>query len=110
MSCFNLDIIFLIYLYQRWIYRVDPKRVNEFGTSGEMMEDHKEDQDESQAAPPPALTSGTENQNGAAVHDAGAESSPSKNNSSSHPNKSKNAKKRDWPLTLIAMVIVWLSP
>ena len=25
------DIIFLIYLYQRWIYPVDKKRVNEFG-------------------------------------------------------------------------------
>lgn len=32
------DIIFCIYLYQRWIYRVDPTRVNEFGTSGEMEE------------------------------------------------------------------------
>jgi len=32
------DIIFCIYLYQRWIYRVDPKRVNEFGTSAEMMD------------------------------------------------------------------------
>ncbi len=32
------DIVFFIYLYQRWIYRVDPKRVNEYGTSGE---DHK---------------------------------------------------------------------
>jgi len=32
------DIIFCIYLYQRWIYRVDPKRVNEFGTSGEMLD------------------------------------------------------------------------
>ena len=30
-----VDIVFFIYLYQRWIYRVDPKRVNEFGTSGE---------------------------------------------------------------------------
>jgi len=29
------DIVFFIYLYQRWIYRVDPKRVNEYGTSGE---------------------------------------------------------------------------
>ena len=27
--------MFFIFLYQRWIYRVDPKRVNEFGTSGE---------------------------------------------------------------------------
>lgn len=29
------DIVFFIFLYQRWIYRVDLKRVNEFGTSGE---------------------------------------------------------------------------
>ncbi len=29
------DIVFFIYLYQRWIYRVDPKRFNEYGTSGE---------------------------------------------------------------------------
>ncbi|TMS37155.1 hypothetical protein L596_004147 [Steinernema carpocapsae] len=33
LGCFRDDIIFLIYLYQRWIYRVDPTRVNEFGTS-----------------------------------------------------------------------------
>ncbi|KAG6891698.1 hypothetical protein C0992_010101 [Termitomyces sp. T32_za158] len=25
------DVVFLIFLYQRWIYRVDPKRVNEYG-------------------------------------------------------------------------------
>ncbi len=35
------DIIFFIYLYQRWIYRIDPKRVNEFGVSQEMMEETK---------------------------------------------------------------------
>lgn len=29
------DVVFFIYLYQRWIYRVDPTRVNEFGMSGE---------------------------------------------------------------------------
>lgn len=28
------DVVFFVYLYQRWIYRVDPNRVNEFGTSG----------------------------------------------------------------------------
>ena len=27
-------MVFFVYLYQRWIYRVDPNRVNEFGTSG----------------------------------------------------------------------------
>ncbi|CAI2334011.1 unnamed protein product [Caenorhabditis sp. 36 PRJEB53466] len=33
IGCFRDDIIFLIYLYQRWAYRVDPTRMNEFGTS-----------------------------------------------------------------------------
>ena len=28
-------MIFLVYLYQRWIYPIDKKRTNEFGTSGE---------------------------------------------------------------------------
>ncbi|KAG8201779.1 hypothetical protein JTE90_027264 [Oedothorax gibbosus] len=36
LGCFRDDIVFFIFLYQRWIYRVDPKRMNEFGTSGEM--------------------------------------------------------------------------
>ncbi len=30
-----LDIIFFIYLYQRYIYPVDRTRLNEFGTTGE---------------------------------------------------------------------------
>jgi len=30
-----LDIIFFIYLYQRYMYPVDRTRVNEFGTTGE---------------------------------------------------------------------------
>lgn len=38
LGCFRDDIVFFIYLYQRYIYRVDPKRVNEFGTSQEMLE------------------------------------------------------------------------
>lgn len=35
IGCFRDDIIFLIFLYQRWIYRVDHSRVNEFGISGD---------------------------------------------------------------------------
>lgn len=35
IGCFRDDIIFLIFLYQRYIYRVDHSRVNEFGISGE---------------------------------------------------------------------------
>ncbi|KAJ9510859.1 hypothetical protein QJQ45_027731 [Haematococcus lacustris] len=34
LSVFRDDLVFLVYLYQRWIYRVDPKRVNEFGWGG----------------------------------------------------------------------------
>ena len=35
IGCFRDDIVFFIYLYQRYKYRVDPKRVNEYGISGE---------------------------------------------------------------------------
>ncbi|GJQ14192.1 hypothetical protein GpartN1_g5983.t1 [Galdieria partita] len=31
LACFRDDIVFLIFLYQRWIYPVDKTRVNEFG-------------------------------------------------------------------------------
>ena len=30
-TVFRDDLIFLIYLYQRWVHRVDKKRTNEFG-------------------------------------------------------------------------------
>ncbi|CAH1407057.1 unnamed protein product [Nezara viridula] len=36
LGCFRDDIVFFIFLYQRWIYKTDPKRINEFGFSGEM--------------------------------------------------------------------------
>lgn len=35
---FILDVIFFIYLYQRWIYPVDKRRRNEYGLSGEEEE------------------------------------------------------------------------
>ncbi|XP_030551391.2 cleft lip and palate transmembrane protein 1 homolog [Rhodamnia argentea] len=35
LSVFRDDIIFLIYVYQRWVYPVDKTRVNEFGFAGE---------------------------------------------------------------------------
>ena len=37
IGCFRDDIIFLIYLYQRYKYKVDLTRVNEFGISGDDM-------------------------------------------------------------------------
>eukprot|EP00249_Psilotum_nudum_P023304 c28823_g1_i1 orf=423-2327(-) len=42
LSVFRDDVIFLIYLYQRWIYPVDKSRVNEFGFGGEENKDESE--------------------------------------------------------------------
>lgn len=49
--CCHVDVIFLIYLYQRWVYPVDKKRVNEFGFAGE---------DEDQASTSTDVTTVTE--------------------------------------------------
>ena len=35
IACFRDDAVFLVFLYQRWIYRVDKTRVNEYGQGGE---------------------------------------------------------------------------
>ncbi|KAK3746119.1 hypothetical protein QZH41_008822 [Actinostola sp. cb2023] len=37
IGCFRDDIVFFIFLYQRWIYKIDLKRVNEFGVTGEEL-------------------------------------------------------------------------
>uniref|UniRef100_A0A8C7R639 CLPTM1 regulator of GABA type A receptor forward trafficking n=1 Tax=Oncorhynchus mykiss TaxID=8022 RepID=A0A8C7R639_ONCMY len=34
IGCLRDDVVFFVYLYQHWIYRVDPNRMKEFGTSG----------------------------------------------------------------------------
>mmetsp|Transcript_84225 Transcript_84225/g.136504 ORF Transcript_84225/g.136504 Transcript_84225/m.136504 type:complete len:667 (-) Transcript_84225:69-2069(-) len=39
LSVFRDDLIFLIYLYQRWAYRVDRKRANEFGLVAKDMDE-----------------------------------------------------------------------
>ena len=39
---FFSDVIFFIFLYQKWIYPVDHQRINEFGTSGEIEEKIKQ--------------------------------------------------------------------
>ena len=42
LGCLRDDIIFFIFLYQRWVYKTDMSRVNEFGTSGEPDEKTEE--------------------------------------------------------------------
>lgn len=44
LGVFRDDIVFFIFLYQRWIYKVDKKRVNEFGFTGEMLDKSGKDQ------------------------------------------------------------------
>ncbi|KAF9147644.1 hypothetical protein BG015_010674 [Linnemannia schmuckeri] len=40
LACLRDDVVFFIYLYQRWIYRTDHSRANEFGQVGD-EEDEK---------------------------------------------------------------------
>ena len=91
-TSFLADVIFLIYLYQRYIYRVDPKRVNEFGTSQEMM-----DEPANGELPPgeetPALEGATEEE--VAKKEKNSPKSKSPKNSPPKP-KNKKAKKDDW--------------
>lgn len=43
LGCLRDDVIFFIFLYQRWVYKTDMSRVNEFGTSGEPGDEKAEE-------------------------------------------------------------------
>lgn len=55
------DIVFFIFLYQRWIYKVDASRVNEFGFSAEMMEEHE--REKLKNGEPPAIEAAQDKKN-----------------------------------------------
>lgn len=84
------DIIFCIYVYQRWIYRVDPKRVNEFGTSGDMFEEPAAIEGDAAAS-----LADSSQQNGAVVTEGEAADSNIPEPPTTTPPKSKSAKKKD---------------
>ena len=88
VSC--TDIIFCIYLYQRWIYRVDPKRVNEFGTSAEML-DQQQVADSGQNGTVAAIDSSPANSDEAAAAEATGDASEL----SAQAEKSTSEKKKD---------------
>merc|ERR1712061_283793 len=46
LGCFRDDIVFFIFLYQRYIYKEDKSRVNEFGFSGDMLEESEKKKSE----------------------------------------------------------------
>lgn len=88
IGCFRDDIVFFIFLYQRWIYKVDSSRVNEFGFSAEMLEEKS-----GKGAAPPAsgaITAAAADQN----HTSSAASSDENKSTPSSPNAAAAAKKR----------------
>jgi len=61
LGCFRDDIIFIIYVYQRYIYGVDLKRVNEYGVSGEELLNERQDGDQVPQAIEPGSPSDKKN-------------------------------------------------
>ena len=41
VACFRDDLVFCVFVYQRYLYPVDYKRINEFGQAGDV--DDKQD-------------------------------------------------------------------
>ena len=87
---FRDDIVFFIFLYQRYIYKEDKSRVNEFGFSGDMLEemDEKKEGDQTEEVESEETLAVTDN----SQEDAGANSGAWKNN---QKQKNKKAKKND---------------
>jgi hypothetical protein len=43
LACLRDDVVFFVYLYQRWAYKVDPTRANEYGQVGVAPEEEKKE-------------------------------------------------------------------
>lgn len=92
IGCFRDDIVFFIFLYQRWIYKVDSSRVNEFGFSAEMLEEKQQQQSSGKAPSSGAITgAAAAEQNN---HTSSAASSDESKSQPSSPNAAAAAKKR----------------
>ena len=50
LACLRDDLVFFVYLYQRWIYPIDKKRVNEFGRAYEEDDEPREGADTADAS------------------------------------------------------------
>jgi hypothetical protein len=46
LACLRDDVVFFVYLYQRWAYKVDPTRANEYGQVGEVVKNDNEKEGE----------------------------------------------------------------
>ncbi|XP_017769003.1 PREDICTED: cleft lip and palate transmembrane protein 1 [Nicrophorus vespilloides] len=63
IGCFRDDIIFLVFLYQRWMYRVDKTRMNEFGFAAEPVNAVENTQQQIEAKPVEGEKETTANEN-----------------------------------------------
>jgi hypothetical protein len=45
LACLRDDLVFLIYLYQRWLYPIDKSRANEYGESFDDKEEEEKKND-----------------------------------------------------------------
>jgi hypothetical protein len=54
VACFRDDIVFLVYLYQRYLYPVDKTRVNEYGESFDKKAKKGQPLPQGNGAAPPA--------------------------------------------------------
>jgi hypothetical protein len=45
LACLRDDVVFFVYLYQRWAYKVDPTRANEYGQVGVAPEEAEKAKD-----------------------------------------------------------------
>jgi len=89
IGCFRDDVIFFIFLYQRYIYRVDHSRLNEFGVSGEMLEEAaKKKAEKNGALAPTQAQEAIEDK----ITNGEAAAAPEKKTS---PKKSKKSKKNE---------------
>lgn len=88
IGCLRDDVIFFIYLYQRYIYRIDPTRVNEFGFSAEMLEE-KQKEKSSQSLKNNSSNAAEQNGSLSLRSSLKKADSPPSSSGDSPPNKSK---------------------
>lgn len=66
------DVIFFVWVYQSWAYKVDYKRVNEFGQGGE-SDDEAEERDRKAIEAPPAEKGKAQEKGGKAGQASGSD-------------------------------------
>merc|ERR1719427_1509712 len=98
LGCFRDDIVFFIFLYQRYIYKEDKSRVNEFGYSADMIDEGNNPEQEKNTSEIEAensqlaLTEEKQEESNRENADSGSNSGAWKN---SQKQKSKKSKKVD---------------